>query len=175
MFLDAGNVYIMVFESPRAVIMGVAGCGKSSLASAWALAAGWAFVEGDALHSAAARARMAASQPLTEAIRRPWLGRIAVALQAAPGPALASASLLRRAHRDQLRAALPGLRIAHLCLSPELALARCAARPGHFFPASLVASQFATLEPTVGEADVLELDASEPLPKLLDRLRDAWC
>lgn len=164
----------MVFESPRAVVMGVAGCGKSSLAAAWALEAGWAFIEGDALHSAAARARMAAGQPLTEAIRRPWLGRIAAALQAAQGPALASASLLRRAHRDQLRVALPGLRIAHLRLSPELALARCAARTSHFFPASLVASQFATLEPTAGETDVLELDASEPLPQLLDRLREAW-
>lgn len=165
----------MVFESPRAVIMGVAGCGKSSLAAAWVQQTAWTFIEGDALHSAAARRRMASGQTLTEAIRKPWLDRIAMALQAAPGPALASASLLRRAHRDQLRAVLPGLRIAHLRLSPELALARCAARPGHFFPASLVASQFATLESTAGETDVLELDASEPLPQLLARLRDAWC
>lgn len=164
----------MVFESPRAVIMGVAGCGKSSLAAAWALETGWTFVEGDALHSAAARARMAAGQPLSEAIRQPWLGRIAAALQAAPGPALAAASLLRRAHRNRLRAALPGLRIAHLRLSLELALARCAARSAHFFPPTLVASQFATLEPTAGETDVLELDASEPLPQLLARLREAW-
>ena len=164
----------MVCESPWAVVMGVAGCGKSSLAAAWAAEAGWTFVEGDALHSAAARARMAAGLSLTESMRRPWLGRIAAALQSAPGPAVAAASLLRRAHRDRLRAALPGLRIAHLRLSPELALARCAARTAHFFPASLVASQFATLELTAGETDVLELDASEPLPQLLDRLREVW-
>ena len=154
--------------------MGVAGCGKSSLASAWAREAGWLFIEGDALHSSAARRRMAAGLSLTESIRRPWLGRIAAALQAAPGPALAAASLLRRAHRERLRAMLPGLRIAHLCLSPELALERIAARPGHFFPPSLLASQFATLEATAGESDVLRLDASEPLPQLLARLREAW-
>lgn len=171
---EAGNVYIMVSESPRALIMGVAACGKSSLASAWAAQRGWQFIEADGLHSPTARARMAAGLPLTEAIRRPWLGRLASALQQAPGPAVAAASLLRRAHRDRLRAALPGLRIAHLQLSPALAQARCAARPGHFFPASLVDSQFATLESTAGEPDVLALDASEPLAQLLVRLQQAW-
>lgn len=154
--------------------MGVAGCGKSSLAAAWALQAGWAFIEGDALHSAAARQRMAGGQALSEAMRRPWLHRLAAALQSEPGPVLAAASLLRRAHREQLRAALPGLRFVHLRLSPELALARCAARPGHFFPPSLVSSQFATLESTDDEPDVLGLDASQPLPQLLAQLRAAW-
>lgn len=171
---EAGNVYIMVSESPRAIVMGVAGCGKSSLASAWAARCGWQFIEADRLHSPAARARMAAGQPLTEAMRRPWLGRVATALQAAPGPAVAAASLLRRAHRDRLRSALPGLRIAHLQLSPALARARCTARAGHFFPASLVDSQFASLESTAGEPDVLALDAAEPLALLLERLQQAW-
>lgn len=164
----------MVFEFPRAVIMGVAGCGKSSLAAAWARESGWVCIEGDALHSAAARERMAAGHALTEAMRRPWLGRLAAVLSAAPGPAVAAASLLRRAHRDRLRTALPGLRIAHLQLPPTLAQARCAARAGHFFPAGLVASQFATLESTADEADVLGLDATEPLPSLLARLEAAW-
>ncbi len=168
----------MVFEShpqsPRLLLMGVAGSGKSSLAGAWAARRGWPFVEGDALHSASARARMAAGLALDERHRRPWLRRLAAALQAAPGPVVGSASLLRRAHRDLLRSALPGLRLVHLQLPQALAETRCAARAGHFFPAHLVASQFSALEPTDAEPDVLALDAREPLEHLLQRLEAAW-
>ena len=119
----------MVFESPpRAmiVVMGVAGCGKSSLAQAWAAQRGWCFIEGDALHSAAARARMAAGRALDERHRRPWLARLARAMAAAPGPVVATASLLRRRHRQQLRVALPGLAFVHLQLPLAVAVARCA-------------------------------------------------
>jgi gluconokinase len=56
-------------------------------------------------------------------------------------------SALKRAYRDRLRAACPGLRLLHLEGEPALIAARQAARPGHFMPASLMASQFATLEP----------------------------
>lgn len=166
----------MVFEASKqavVVVMGVAGCGKSSLAAAWAARRGWAWVEGDALHSAAALARMRAGLPLDERHRRPWLHRVATALQAA-APAVGAASLLRRRHREQLRAALPGLRIVHLQLPQALAEARCAARPGHFFPAHLVASQFAALEPPEGEPGVLSLDARQPLSRLLRALESAW-
>ncbi len=167
----------MVFESPlRAVVvvMGVAGCGKSSLAQAWAAQRGWCFIEGDALHSAAARARMAAGQALDERHRGPWLKRLARAMAAVPGPVVATASLLRRRHRQQLRAALPGLAFVHLQLRQAVAEARCAARPGHFFPAALVASQFASLEPTETEPDVLGLDAQAPVDALVHRMALRW-
>ncbi|KPF59943.1 hypothetical protein D621_03215 [beta proteobacterium AAP51] len=167
----------MVFEGlPRAmiVVMGVAGCGKSSLAQAWAAHSGWCFVEGDALHSAAARARMAAGRALDERHRDPWLARLVRAMAAAPGPTVAAASLLRRRHRERLRAALPGLHFVHLQLPLAVAEARCAARPGHFFPAALVASQFASLEPTCEEADVLALDAQAPLHTLVQALAWRW-
>jgi gluconokinase len=155
----------------RWVVMGVAGCGKSSLAQAWARRAGACCIEGDALHSAAARARMAAGLPLDERHRRPWLLRLARAMQAVPGPVVAAASLLRRTHRERLRQALPGLRFVHLQLPQHEAEARCAARVGHFFPAALVASQYASLEPTDAESDVLALDACQPLQQLLAQLQ----
>jgi gluconokinase len=167
----------MVFESPpRAmiVVMGVAGCGKSSLAQAWAAQRGWCFIEGDALHSAAARARMAAGRALDERHRRPWLARLARAMAAAPGPVVATASLLRRRHRQQLRVALPGLAFVHLQLPLAVAVARCAARSGHFFPAALADSQFASLEATDQEPDVLPLDAQAPLAALVHSMAQRW-
>lgn len=158
----------------RVVVMGVSGCGKTSLAQAWAARADWHFIEGDALHTAAARARMASGLPLNERHRQPWLRRLASAFQAANGPAVAAASMLRRVHRQQLRAALPGVRFVHLVLPQHVAMARCAARVGHFFPAELVVSQYAALEPTAAEADVLELDAAQPPAALLQQWVAAW-
>lgn len=162
----------MVYQPARWVVMGVAGCGKSSLASAWAAHEGWAFVDGDDWHSRAAKAHMAAGLPLDERHRRPWLHRLVRAVQAEPGPCVAAASLLRRVHREQMRQRLPGVRFVHLQLAMAEAQARCAARAGHFFVASLVASQYATLQPTDDEPDVLALDARLPLPQLLQCLAD---
>jgi gluconokinase len=173
--LDRGNVFkVQTSEVPvRVVVMGVAGCGKTTLAQAWAARAGWHFVEGDTLHTPLARARMAGGQALDERHRRPWLRRLAQAMCEAPGPVVAAASLLRRSHRDLLRQAVPGLHILHLQLPQADALARCAARPGHFFPAALVASQYMTLETTDGEPGLAALDARLALPALLDGLRRA--
>lgn len=148
-------------------MMGVAGSGKSSLAQAWALQAGWQFIEADALHSPRARDRMVRGKPLDDRYRLPWLRRLVLALHAVPGPVVVAASLLRRRHRQVLREALPGLRFVHLQLPQAEAEARCLARAGHFFPPSLVASQYAALEPTEGEADVLALQGVQPLPELL--------
>jgi gluconokinase len=167
------NVFIMVYELRHWVVMGVAGCGKSSLAQAWAAHSAWACVEGDDLHSPAARAHRAAGVALDERHRRPWLRRLVRAMQATPGPCVAAASLLRCAHRQQLRAGLPGVRFVHLQLPLAEAQARCAARAGHFFPPALVASQYAALQNTDAEADVLALDGRLPLPQLLQCL-EGW-
>lgn len=148
------------------VVMGVSACGKSSFAQAAAQARGWGFLEGDDFHSPTARARMAAGQPLSDAERGPWVQDMARALQMAQTPALLSASMLRRRHREQLRLAVPGLRFAHLQLPVAAALARASSR-AHFFPPALIESQFASLEPTEGEADVLALDALLPMDELL--------
>lgn len=145
--------------------MGVAGSGKSTLAAAIAARQGCDWVEGDALHSEASRRKMARGEPLTDADRASWLASLCEQLRQRPG-GIATCSALKRAYRDQLRQASPGLRFAFLDIDKAEAARRVRNRGGHFFAASLIDSQFDTLEPPVGEAGVLRLDALKPLPQL---------
>lgn len=155
------------------VVMGVSGCGKSSLAAAVAQAEGWVLIEGDEFHSDSNRDKMRRGVPLTDADRAGWLDALGAQLQAHAGGAVLSCSALKRAYRDRLRAALPGLRFAFLEISHDEALARVSSRAAHFFNASLVDDQFATLEPPLGEPGVLRLDATWPLATLQQRV-SAW-
>lgn len=149
------------------VIMGVAGCGKSSVAADLAALTGSFLIEGDEYHSAANRKKMSDGIPLTDADREGWLDTLGDLLRAHPNDAVLTCSALKKAYRDKLRAVLPGLRFVFLDISPEESLRRVRARADdHFFPSNLVDSQFATLESPVGEDDVLTLDADLPLPKL---------
>ena len=143
-----------------AVAMGVSGSGKTTLARALATAWTATFLDADDFHSEAARALMASGQPLTDAMRQPWVERIALELQrrAAAGERTTLAfSGLRRRHRDMLRAT--GLRIRFLFLEGDQALIarRMGERSGHYMPVSLLDSQFATLEVPAGEPDVVAL------------------
>jgi gluconokinase len=157
--------------------MGVAGCGKSSLGAAVAAAEGLPLIEGDAFHSDESVHKMSRGVALTDADRAGWLARLADELQRQPGGVVLTCSALRRAYRERLRAAvppLPGLRFAFLDIGREAALQRVQGRGGaHFFSASLVDSQFATLESPVGEPGVLRLDATAPLEQLTSEL-SAW-
>lgn len=157
---------------PSLVVMGVAGCGKSTLAAALARALGRPGVEGDAFHSDASRAKMAQGQPLTDEDRASWLARLGDELHRQPGLVL-TCSALKRRYRDQLRAASPGLRFAFLDIDPAEAHRRVATRGGHFFAPSLVDSQFATLERPDGEPGVLRLDATHALDQLQAQVA-AW-
>lgn len=144
-------------------MMGVAGCGKSSLAAAVAAAEGLPLLEGDDFHSADSRRKMAEGIPLTDADRDGWLDLLGLQLAAHPGGAVLTCSALKRAYRARLRAASPGLRFVFLEISRDDSLARVAGRgAGHFFPTALVDSQFATLESPVGEPGVLRVDATAP-------------
>lgn len=147
------------------VIMGVAGCGKSTLAAAVACQLARPWIEGDAFHSEASRRKMAAGQPLTDEDRRDWLAQLAEQLQRVPALVL-TCSALKRRYREQLREASPGLRIAFLDIERDAARQRVAGRGGHFFAAALIDSQFDTLESPVGEPGVLRLDAQRPLAEL---------
>ncbi|WP_405043810.1 gluconokinase [Paracidovorax wautersii] len=150
------------------VVMGVSGCGKSSVAAAAAHALGWRLHEGDAYHSPESVAKMRDGVALTDDDRAGWLERLADLLaQAGPEQGVVlTCSALRRKYRDRLRAAHPHLGFAFLALDYDAALARVQARPGHFFSPALVANQFATLESPVGEAGVLPLDATQPIAAL---------
>jgi gluconokinase len=149
------------------VVMGVAGCGKSTVGTALSQAFGLPLVEGDDFHSPASRQKMNSGIALTDADRDGWLATLAAELQRRPQGAVLTCSALKRGYRERLRAASPGLRFVFLDIARADALRRVAARAGaHFFSASLVDSQFATLESPVGEAGVLRLDALQPIETL---------
>ncbi|MDO3436304.1 gluconokinase [Rhizobium sp. CBN3] len=141
------------------IVMGVSGCGKSSVGERIAARNGMPFVEGDQLHPAANVEKMAQGIPLTDEDRLPWLDRIGeeikTALNASRG-LVVSCSALKRSYRDRLRQAAGG-RLAFVFLegSRELLLSRMQARQGHFMPASLLDSQLQTLEPPTGETGVV--------------------
>jgi gluconokinase len=151
----------------RVVVMGVAGSGKSSLAAALARWAGLPLIEGDDHHCERSRLKMRAGIPLDDDDRHLWLQRLERALAAAPGGAVLTCSALKRRYRERLRAASPGVRFVFLAIDPGDALERVSRRPGHFFAPTLMDSQFAALEPPAGEAGVLCLDATRPMPQLL--------
>lgn len=155
------------------VVMGVAGCGKSSLGAALAAAEGAPLIEGDAYHSVSNREKMRRGIPLDDADRAGWLDTLAAELAGRGANAVLTCSALKRAYRERLRAAAPGLRFVFMEIDPASARARIEARDAHFFAPSLVASQFAALESPVGEPGVLRVDALAPLPQLQAEVR-AW-
>ena len=156
------------------VVMGVAGCGKSSLGQSLAAALQLPLIEGDDHHSAASRTKMSQGVPLTDADREGWLTQLGQLLQARPEGAVLTCSALKKAYRDRLRAACPSLRFAFLQIDRAQAEARVKARAQtHFFSAALVDSQFATLESPTGEPGVLTLDATLPL-SALEQQACAW-
>lgn len=159
----------MRFPSENAilVVMGVAGCGKSSLGQRCASALGIPLLEGDDFHSAQSVAKMRNGIPLDDTDRATWLDQLAAQLlRHRESGCVLTCSALRQRYRDRLREAVPHLRFVFLSLTEAQARARVAARPEHVFPVSLVASQFEALEDPSAEPGVLRLDATAPLDTL---------
>lgn len=157
--------------APITIVMGVAGCGKSTLAAALAAASGGRYIDADDYHSAANKQKMAAGVALSDADRAPWLAAVNAELQrhASSGPPVfVACSALRERYRARLAEGLPSVRWLYLRISAELARQRITARAatGHYMPAALVASQFAALEEPTHPC-VISLDASEPIAALL--------
>lgn len=149
------------------VMMGVAGCGKSSAGQALASSLGLPLIEGDEFHSASNLDKMRQGLALTDADRADWLSALGLALAQQNKGAVLTCSALKRAYRDRLRTWVPDLHFVFLDIDPGTAHRRVTARAGeHLFPPSLVDSQFATLESPVGEPGVLRVDATRPLDEL---------
>lgn len=155
------------------VVMGVAGCGKSAVGERIAEQLGLPLVEGDGFHPVANIAKMQQGVALDDDDRSGWLARLAAELAKRPLGAVLTCSALKRAYRERLRLGAPGLRFVHLALSETDALERVAGRAGHFYPPSLVASQFAALEDPAGEAGVVVVDALLPLDAVAKRALEA--
>ena len=149
-------------EARSVVVMGVAGCGKSSLAALVAQANDWVLIEGDEYHDAASLAKMRNGEALTDQVRKQWFERLAEKLKADAGHVVLACSSLKKAYRDVLRAAVPDLRFVFLKIALAQAHARVTGRgQDHYFPPALVDSQFEALQEPCEEALVLTLDALE--------------
>lgn len=155
----------VVNESVRLVVMGVAGCGKSSLGALVASELGGAFIEGDEHHPIANAEKMRQGIALDDGDRWPWLEALGGLLAAHPGPLVLTCSSLKRSYRQRLRARVPGLRFVFVEIDLVEATRRVSQRPGHLFPPKLVASQFLALETPLGEAGVLGVSATLPAPQ----------
>ena len=152
----------------RIVVMGVSGCGKSTVGVRVADHLGGTYVDGDDLHPAANVAKMAAGQPLTDDDRWPWLDRVAAVLAEAQGPVVVGCSALRRVYRDRIRAGAGGpVRFVHLTGNADVLRARMAARTGHYMPVTLLDSQLTTLEPPGPDEGALTIDIDQPVEDIV--------
>ena len=150
----------------RLVIMGVSGCGKSSVGARLAARLGLIYRVGDDLHPPENVAKMRAGMPLTDADRWPWLDRVGQVLLA-EAPVIVGCSALKRAYRDRIRTAAGGpVTFVHLAGSQEVIAARMALRQGHYMPLSLLDSQFAALEPPAAE-EAITVSIDQPLEAIV--------
>lgn len=144
------------------VVMGVSGCGKSSVAEKLAMATGGSFLDADDFHPPANKAKMASGIPLMDEDRWGWLDTLNAELRRRSDvetPTFLACSALRRVYRERLAAGLTGLRYLYLKGSKELIRSRMESRSGHFMPPALLDSQFAALEePTGEEASIIPID-----------------
>jgi gluconokinase len=160
----------------RWVVMGVCGCGKSTVGLKLADAHGVAYIEGDVFHPPANVAKMSAGQPLTDDDRVDWLRALKAQIGAARGGNVGlvlSCSALKRRYRDLLREADPALRFAHLHGPRELIAERLAARHDHFMPPLLLDSQLAALEPLERDEEGIYLDIRQAPAQLVLQILDS--
>ncbi|WP_432378899.1 gluconokinase [Duganella sp. P38] len=161
-------------QSTRWVVMGVSGCGKSTIGQALAAAEGVPFVEGDQYHPEANVAKMSAGLPLNDDDRADWLLALQAQISAARARGeglVVSCSSLKRRYRDLLRQGDPALRFAHLNGPQELISSRMRARVGHYMPPSLLDSQFRDLEPLQPDEAGLTLDIETPPVDLVTQIQ----
>ncbi|GAA1496145.1 gluconokinase [Paeniglutamicibacter kerguelensis] len=148
---------------PPMIVMGVSGCGKSTVGQKLASRLGLAFIDGDDLHPKSNKDKMAAGHPLNDDDRRPWLETIGEALAASVAagiPAIIACSALKRSYRDLLRSCEPDTVFVHLSGSPELIQSRLDERSHEYMPPTLLASQLNTLEAIASDEAAVEVEVS---------------
>lgn len=155
------------------VLIGVSGSGKTTVGALLAGRLGWDFADGDDLHPPANVEKMASGQPLDDDDRRPWLANVADWIRShvrSGRPGVITCSALKRAYRERLRA--DGVVFVHLAGSRDVIRRRLVARHGHYMPATLLDSQFDTLEPPTDEPDVLSIDIGPAPSEIIDHIID---
>ena len=131
------------------VLMGVSGCGKSTIGEHLGAALGWPYADADSFHPPANVAKMSAGHALNDHDRAPWLTAIVAHIDAARNAgahAIVSCSALKRVYRNVLIGARNDVALVFLDGSKEAIAKRLSARHAHFMPPALLDSQFAALE-----------------------------
>jgi gluconokinase len=157
---------------PPLVVMGVSGSGKSTVGAALAQRLGVSFADADDFHPPANIAKMTAGHALDDQDRHPWLELVGGWLAEHPEGGVMSCSALKRKYRDQLRHHAPGLQFLLLEGTREVIERRQASRPGHFMPASLLTSQFATLEPLEPDEYGVVIDVDQSVDAIVQEYVD---
>lgn len=157
------------------VVMGVSGCGKSTVSAAIARELGLDVTDGDDLHLSASVEKMRSGIPLQDSDRWPWLDRIGQHLaqaQTVGRGRVIACSALKRDYRDRIRHLAPEVRFVFLQGSAALIRERLSARQGHYMPPELLDSQFRTLQvPTADELDVITVPIDQALDALVAQAR----
>ena len=154
--------------APHIVVMGVSGCGKTTIGDLVARELGVRFLDGDSLHPVENVAKMAAGTPLTDEDRWPWLATVGSrARRRGAGGLVLACSALKRSYRDAIRAQAPETVFLHLHGSREVLGGRIEGRSGHFMPATLLDSQLATLEPLEADEAGAVVDIAAPVEQVV--------
>jgi carbohydrate kinase (thermoresistant glucokinase family) len=151
----------------KIVVMGVTGCGKTTVGIALAEKLGIEFIDSDALHSESNKKKMSSGTPLTDSDREPWLQEVSKALQSHEKIVVAC-SALKKSYRSTILAGAPTTKFVHLNGSQELIFARLSERSHHFMPIGLLDSQFHTLEPLDHTETGKVIDISKSINEIVD-------
>ena len=155
------------------VIMGGSGSGKTTIAQRLSRKLGWQYQEGDALHPPSNVEKMSSGTPLTDADRLPWLQRIARKIdewQSAGISGVVTCSALKRSYRDIIAANRPDVVVVYPKGSQALIAERMAERKDHFMPASLLDSQFRTLEEPSPDENAMVVDIDRAPEAIVDEI-----
>ena len=154
---------------PLVVVMGVSGSGKSTVGAALAQRLRVQFADADDFHPPANIAKMTAGNALDDDDRHPWLESIGEWLaERGESGGVMSCSALKRKYRDQLRQHEPRTEFLLLHGTLEVITRRQASRPGHFMPASLLQSQFDTLEPLEPDENGVVVDVDQSIDAIVN-------
>lgn len=151
------------------VVLGVTGCGKSTVAELLAERLNGEKIEADDLHGVGNIEKMQRGEALTDEDRWPWLARVGEAMKNSRAPVLVSCSALRRSYRQFLidSTQVP-IGFIHLHAEREVIVERMSGREGHFMPLSLLDSQLKTLELLESDEDGVVINVAQPIQQVID-------
>ncbi|UPK75594.1 gluconokinase [Nocardioidaceae bacterium SCSIO 66511] len=152
---------------PRVVVMGVSGCGKTTVGRELAARLGVSYADADGFHTAASISKMSAHVALDDTDREPWLRAIGRWLCTQPDGGVVGCSALKRRYRDVLRHEVHGVWFLHLSGPEQVARARVRQRSGHFMPPEVVHTQYEALEPLMTDEPGRTVDFTASVDRLV--------